>query len=122
MPNVLERNWWESSEHLEEQRAVAEEAIRLDEERRMKEEQDAEMGEEEDEVELPSKEKQGEGNGNGAATGNGSVVADKVVARTRVSCRAETPSVQVLGRALTIPVAVQAGRGARVPHPGSACA
>lgn len=80
MPNVLERNWWESNEHIEEQRAIAEEAIRLDEERRMKEEQDAEMGEEPEEVEEPQREKMQAGkNGNGAQ-------ADKVVARTRVSC------------------------------------
>ena len=49
VPNILERNWWETNEHAEEQRALADEALRLDRERRIKEDEDAEAGEEEEE-------------------------------------------------------------------------
>jgi hypothetical protein len=83
VPNVLERNWWESNEHQEEQRAIAEEAIRLDEERRMKEEQDAEMGEE---VEMEEPRVPGKAE-NGSGTQSGQGASDRVVARTRVSRR-----------------------------------
>lgn len=66
--NVLEKNWWESDAFQEEQRQVAEEVLRLDQDRRRK----IEQGEEDEEVEEDVKEIKVE---------NG----DRVVARTRVS-------------------------------------
>ena len=50
VPNVLERNWWESNEHAEEQRALADEALRADKEKRIKEDE-MDGGDEDEEME-----------------------------------------------------------------------
>lgn len=72
--NVLEPNWWESDEHAAEAQMVADEALRLDMERRRKEEE----GEEEDmEKEVRGVMKQVK-----ALEGE---EKPKIVARTRVS-------------------------------------
>lgn len=83
VPNVLERNWWESEEQIEEQRAIAEEALRLDQERRDKGEyegegEDVEMDAGEDgDGAVKTEKRNGKGKGGGEKP--------KVVARTKVS-------------------------------------
>ncbi|WRT70242.1 uncharacterized protein IL334_007237 [Kwoniella shivajii] len=76
--NVIEPNWWESDEHQLEQQMVADEVLRLDKEKRMREDE-AEEGEEEEEVAE-----------NGTTRKTSPKVADaidekpKVIARTRL--------------------------------------
>ncbi|WVR00189.1 hypothetical protein IAU59_007331 [Kwoniella sp. CBS 9459] len=80
--NIIEPNWWESDQHRAEQQMYADEVVRLDTERRMREE----AGEEEDEEDVEMRD------GANAATGSGGAKIDRngveekprVVARTRL--------------------------------------
>ncbi|KAI9634077.1 SPOC like C-terminal domain-containing protein [Dioszegia hungarica] len=90
IPNILDRNWWESDEAVEQQRAVAEEALRLDEERREREDN----GEEVDMAELRKTANGEPMKGEGTKTGE----EKKVVARTRLQFKPdEVKELKTLG-------------------------
>lgn len=73
--NVLEPNWWESDEHKAEQQALADEALRIDGERRqrMEDGEDVDLGEYNGDIKKAVKGLNGDGE------------KPKFVARTRVS-------------------------------------
>ncbi|WWD19602.1 hypothetical protein CI109_104064 [Kwoniella shandongensis] len=78
--NVIEPNWWESTEHQAEQQMYADEIVRLDNERRQREEEGED--EEEEDVEMPQ---QSQVNGKGKGKGKEEPgEKPKVVARTRL--------------------------------------
>ena len=76
VPNILERNWWETDEAAEEARAVADEMLRIDREHRVK----MEDGEEEEEEQEEPEEHQEEPKKSAAHVND----SKRVVAKTRV--------------------------------------
>lgn len=85
IPNVLERNWWETNGFAEEQSAIAAEALRLDMERRRREDEGEEVDMEELQKDAKAAVKKEMGIGASQRNGKDAAVADRVIARTRVS-------------------------------------
>jgi len=83
--NVLEPNWWEADVAQEEARVVADEVLRLDQERRMREEEEGEeekmQGDGDGDQEVDEKPQKGKNGMYGGAKEEKS----RVVARSRVS-------------------------------------